>query len=52
MEKYLVVREYILTNNTPTVAARFEDYDMANVYAKTMSKKNEYIKYWVYEQSK
>ena len=47
-----MVREYILTNNTPTVAARFEDYDMANVYAKTMSKKNEYIKYWVYEQSK
>lgn len=52
MEKYLVIREYILTNTTPTVAARFEDYDAANIYAKTMSKNNEYIRYWVYEQSK
>lgn len=52
MKKYLVIREYVNPVLTPSVYAQFDDYSSANKLAKDKNKGVQFVKYWVFEQSK
>lgn len=52
MKKFLVIREYIDPVLTPSVYAQFDDYESANKLAKEKNKGVQFVKYWVFEQSK
>ena len=51
MKKYLVIREYLDQNITPSVYAEIDDYESANKLAKEKNKGVQFVKYWVFEQS-
>jgi len=51
MKKYLVIREYLDQNITPSVYAEIDDYESANKLAKEKNEGVQFVKYWVFGQS-